>query len=131
MTTITFDTLKYAKRLKDAGFTESQAEALASAGAELIGENLATKLDLEALRADLQRDMKELEHRLVARICQALLVQTFALAGIVIALVKSVLSLRPEPAVASPSIILRATRRHGRRCLPRARRSPCLRWSFP
>lgn len=86
--TITFDTLKYAKRLKDAGFTESQAEALASAGAELLGENLATKQDLEALRADLQRDMKELEHRLVARIYQALLVQTFALAGIVIALVK-------------------------------------------
>ena len=58
MTTITFDTLKYAKQ------------------------------DLEALRADLQRDMKELEHRLVARIYQALLVLTFALAGIVIALVK-------------------------------------------
>lgn len=99
MTTLAFDTLKFAKRLKEAGLTETQAETLASVEAELIETNLAgkrdvkeleTKLsrDIEALRADLQRDMKELEHRLVSRIYQALLMQTFALAGILIALVK-------------------------------------------
>lgn len=37
MTIITFDTLKYAKRLKDAGFTESQAEALRKHLAPLLG----------------------------------------------------------------------------------------------
>ncbi len=46
MTTIAFDTLKFAKRLKEAGFTEQQAEALAAAEAEFIEQNVATKRDL-------------------------------------------------------------------------------------
>lgn len=54
---IAFDTLKFAKRLKEAGFTEQQAEALADAEAEFIEQNLATKRDI----ADIKRDIKELE----------------------------------------------------------------------
>jgi len=46
MSAIAFDTLKFAKRLKEAGFTQ-QAEA------ELIEQNLATKRDI----ADIKRDM--------------------------------------------------------------------------
>ena len=57
MGAIAFDTLKFAKRLKEGGFTEPQAEALAAAEAEFIEENLATKRDV----AELKRDMKELE----------------------------------------------------------------------
>ena len=57
MSAIAFDTLKFAKRLKEAGFAEQQAEALADAEAELIEQNLATKRD----SADLKRDIKELE----------------------------------------------------------------------
>jgi len=57
MSAISFDTLKFAKRLKEAGFTEQQAEALADAEAEFIEQNLATKRDI----ADLKRDIKELE----------------------------------------------------------------------
>ncbi len=57
MTTIAFDTLAYAKRLKAAGFNEEQTEALASAQAELIEERLATK-----------QDLKELEYRLIIRL---------------------------------------------------------------
>ncbi|MGQ0591409.1 MAG: hypothetical protein ACT4QB_01840 [Gammaproteobacteria bacterium] len=57
MSAIAFDTLKFAKRLKEAGFTEEQAEALADAEAEFIEQNLATKRDI----ADLKRDIKELE----------------------------------------------------------------------
>lgn len=57
MSAKTFDTLKFAKRLKEAGFTEQQAEALADAEAEFIEQNLATKRDI----ADLKRDIKELE----------------------------------------------------------------------
>jgi hypothetical protein len=75
MSAVAFDTLKYAKRLKEAGFTEQQAEALASAQVDLIEANLATKADIlgiirstEALRLDLQRDMKELEYRLTIRL---------------------------------------------------------------
>ena len=79
MSAVPFDTLKYAKRLKEAGFTEQQAEALASAQADLIEANLATKADIFGLK----RDLKELEHRLVAKLYRALLIQTFALAGLV------------------------------------------------
>ena len=57
MNAIAFDTLKFAKRLKEAGFTEQQAEALADAEAEFIEQNLATKRDI----ADVKRDIKELE----------------------------------------------------------------------
>jgi len=49
MTTTTFDTLAFAKKLKAAGFTDEQAETLAHAQAELIDERLATKSDLERL----------------------------------------------------------------------------------
>ncbi|MGH8609156.1 MAG: hypothetical protein ACREX9_17605 [Gammaproteobacteria bacterium] len=64
MTAIAFDTLKFAKRLKEAGFTEQQAEALAAAEAEFIDENLATKRDIADLKrdiADAMRDIKELD----------------------------------------------------------------------
>ena len=68
MTAIAFDTLKFAKRIQEAGFTEQQAEALAAAEAELIDENLATKRDIagvmqtiKELEVSLRRDMKELE----------------------------------------------------------------------
>jgi predicted phage-related endonuclease len=64
MSTIAFDTLKFAKRLKEAGFTEQQAEALADAEAEFIEQNLATKRDITDIKrdiADVKRDIKELE----------------------------------------------------------------------
>ncbi len=68
MTAIAFDTLKFAKRLKEAGFTEQQAEALAAAEAEFIEENLATKRDIaevmrtiKELETSVQRDIKALE----------------------------------------------------------------------
>jgi predicted RNase H-like nuclease (RuvC/YqgF family) len=61
MSAIAFDTLKFAKRLKEAGFTEQQAEALAAAEAEFIEDNLATKRDLKELETALKRDIKELD----------------------------------------------------------------------
>ena len=57
MSSIVFDTLAYAKKLKGAGFTELQAEIQAEAMADLVSEQLATK-----------RDLKELEMRLVLRL---------------------------------------------------------------
>lgn len=64
MSAVAFDTLKFAKRLKEAGFTEQQAEALASAQVDLIEANLATKADILGLK----RDIKELEYRLTIRL---------------------------------------------------------------
>jgi hypothetical protein len=54
---LVFDSLAYAKRLKEAGFTEHQAEVQAEVFAELVDEQLATK-----------RDIKELELRLTAEL---------------------------------------------------------------
>ena len=65
---IAFDTHAYVKKLKAVGFTEEQAETLASTQAELIDERLATKHDLKELEVVLKhdimllkRDIKELE----------------------------------------------------------------------
>ncbi|MBI5187246.1 MAG: DUF1640 domain-containing protein [Nitrospinae bacterium] len=58
---IAFDTHVYVKKLKAAGFTEEQAEILASTQAELIDDRLATKNDLKELDLAHKRDIKELE----------------------------------------------------------------------
>lgn len=59
MGSATFDSLAYSKKLKGVGFSEQQAETLASTQAELIEERLATK-----------RDLREFELRLAARLAQ-------------------------------------------------------------
>ncbi|MBF8274306.1 MAG: hypothetical protein HW380_3411 [Magnetococcales bacterium] len=80
---IAFDTLAYTKKMKAAGFTNEQAEALAQSQAELIEERLATKQDLVALRRDLQVDLKELEYRIVTRI-GGLMVVGFSIMGVLV-----------------------------------------------
>ncbi len=59
MATITFDTLKFARRLKDAGVAEGQAEAEAEALAEALSEalesQLATKSDISRLEGRITR----------------------------------------------------------------------------
>ena len=57
---VAFDTLRAARRLRDeGGFDEKQAASLVATFAEGMGENLATKADLEktetALRSDLEK----------------------------------------------------------------------------
>ena len=52
MDTAIFDTLAYAKKLKEAGVPENQAEIHAEAIAGLINEQLATKKDLQILEAN-------------------------------------------------------------------------------
>ncbi|MBK8183549.1 MAG: DUF1640 domain-containing protein [Candidatus Competibacteraceae bacterium] len=56
MTTLTFDTLAYAKKLKEAGFTEQQADAQTAALATVLKDSahdLAMKQDIERLEARL------------------------------------------------------------------------------
>ena len=50
---IAFDTHRFVKHLTDNGFTERQAETLAEEHVTLLNANLATKSDLEAVKADL------------------------------------------------------------------------------
>ncbi|MFN3958079.1 MAG: DUF1640 domain-containing protein [Tepidimonas ignava] len=83
MTALTFDTLKFARRLKEAGMdprlAEGQAEALAEA-LEANLENLATKADI----ADLRKDMQLMEQRLIIKLGSMMVVAV----GVVAALAK-------------------------------------------
>ena len=54
MNASTFDTLAAADRLRDAGFDDGQARAIVEIHRD-AGAALATKADLDALRADLYR----------------------------------------------------------------------------
>jgi len=72
---IIFDTLQYSKRLREAGFSQKQAEVQAEVIAEIVEDKVATKRDLEELRIalkrdieELRRDMKELEYRMTVKI---------------------------------------------------------------
>jgi hypothetical protein len=81
MTTITFDTHKFVRTLKEAGVPESQAEAISEAFKEAQGEaDLATKRDID----DVRRDMREMEQRLIIKLGALV---AFAI-GIVAVLVK-------------------------------------------
>jgi len=64
MRTVLFDTLEFAKTLKAANFTDTQAEALAQAVAGIVDEQLATKRDLKETESVLKRDLKETESAL-------------------------------------------------------------------
>ena len=63
MTAITFDTLKFAKRLREAGVPDSQAEAIAEAFREASSEELVTR---EYLDTRLLVTKSELETRIEA-----------------------------------------------------------------
>ena len=67
-TTLTFDTLAYAKKLEAAGVSVRQAEVQAEALAEIIEERLATKRDLKDMEGALKRDLKEMEMRLIIKL---------------------------------------------------------------
>jgi len=54
---ITFDTLAYANKLKAAGVPDKQAEVQAEAIAEVIGDKLATKQDLELKISELKNEI--------------------------------------------------------------------------
>lgn len=68
MTTITFDSLSYAKKLEAAGFTREQAEVQTQAIREVIEEQLATKRDLKNLETSLEAKLRDLEYRLTIRL---------------------------------------------------------------
>jgi DNA-binding transcriptional MerR regulator len=59
---MTIDTLKVAKRLREAGFTEPQAEAVVAAVQEgTEGAELATKLEISELKSEIAGLRAELE----------------------------------------------------------------------
>jgi hypothetical protein len=58
--------LTFARRLKAAGFSETQAEALADANREMLVPDLATKDDLKAETGGLRHEISGMEQRLLA-----------------------------------------------------------------
>ena len=61
MTTTTFDTLSFARKMQELGFTKEQAEGFAQLQRELIDERLVT-------RDYLDMRLKDLEYRLTIRL---------------------------------------------------------------
>ena len=67
MTTLAFDTHKAVKALRDAGFSDEQAEAVTEQISVAVGENVATKSDIALVRADIEK----LELRLTLKLYAA------------------------------------------------------------
>ncbi len=64
MTTLTFDTLKYAERLKSAGVSDAQARAEAEALRDVLSGALDTQLATKADIRDVRADVKAVEAKL-------------------------------------------------------------------
>jgi hypothetical protein len=61
MTSAAFDTLQFAKKAEQAGFTKQQAEFQAEALAEIFNEKMATK-------GDLKKEIRDSEERIIAKL---------------------------------------------------------------
>ena len=73
MTAITFDTLKFANRLKQVGVPSAHAEAEAEALADMLEANLgelATKADILDVKKELSSNMQHLEQKMSAQFIQ-------------------------------------------------------------
>lgn len=73
MVAITFDTLKYANTLKEAGVPPAQAKAEATALSDVLEVNLnewVTKENLLLTRDDLRRDINDLRRDMEVRFSQ-------------------------------------------------------------
>jgi hypothetical protein len=66
----TFDSLGYAKRLRDGGVPQDQAEAHAEAARDFIMAELVTKADLLAVKQDLQTEFRNLNAELRTSIAE-------------------------------------------------------------
>jgi len=68
MASITFDTLAYAKKLREGGFTEEQAEAHTQAQKQVLSEvlstTLSTKDDINRLERVVESDINRLEKQI-------------------------------------------------------------------
>jgi len=92
MPTLTFDTLKFANRLKAAGVPSIHAEAEADALSEVFETNLselATKEDLLATKEDLRHEIKELELRIHGEMLLMKWMLGLLLAGVASLILKS------------------------------------------
>jgi len=62
MSALAFDTYAAVKKLKEAGFTEQQAEAQTALLTDVIAGELATKRDIEAVKHDIETVRLDIEN---------------------------------------------------------------------
>jgi hypothetical protein len=85
MSTITFDTLKFVKKLESSGLPIPQAEAIAEAFKDASSEaELATKQDVKELEMTLRGHISEMKYDLIKWIVGLSLAQIAMLIGIFI-----------------------------------------------
>jgi len=82
MEALSFDTLRYSKKMASVGFTQEQAEAMAEEQRALIDEKLATK-----------RDLKELEQRVIIKLGSVVLAATTVLIAVIAAAAAAIVNL--------------------------------------
>ncbi len=96
MATITFDTLKFAERLKASGMPDEQAKSIAEAFRDAQQETeVATRGDLKELELSMKKEIKEVELKiadakadLVRWVVSAGILQTAIIATLVLTLAK-------------------------------------------
>ncbi len=87
MSTVTFDTLKFAQTLRDkAGVAQAQAEGIAQAFADATGEQIATKTDLKETELRLVASNGDLKSEILKWMFGAIGFQTVLILGTVITL---------------------------------------------
>jgi CxxC motif-containing protein (DUF1111 family) len=83
MTAVPFDTLKFARKLENAGFAPDQAARTSEALAEAMeGAELATKSDLRTESFSIKSEMREMELRLTIKMGAMI----FTLGGVLVAI---------------------------------------------
>jgi hypothetical protein len=81
--TVIFDTLQYAKKLKEAGVPEKQAEVQAEALAEIVEDRITTKQDLKELEVRLDLKLAELKADIIKWVAAMLVAQAAVIAALV------------------------------------------------
>ena len=81
---IAFDTHQFVKNLTESGFTEQQAEALAKEQVQLLNGNLATKVDILAVKTELEAKIEAAKVDLLKWMVMAMIAQ----GTLIVALIK-------------------------------------------
>jgi hypothetical protein len=82
--TLRIDTLKFVRKLIEAGVERRMAEAIVEGLAEADTSDLVTKADLKAEMADLRAEMSGMK----AEMFRFMLVQSIGIVGLTVALIK-------------------------------------------
>ncbi len=89
-----FDTLKFSTQLREGGFTQQQADTLASSLQEALSATVATKADLDGVKSEVKADIVTLRedmargfqdvHKSFQDVYKSMLVSTLTIAGTII-----------------------------------------------